>query len=518
MSHAAAKRVRVQLRTHPDYTPPRPHLRLIQGGPQPRTDDERLISRTAAADLEAVWVRQSRVDPNAFAQYAFGYDQAWFHEQWQQAMTDHPRVAIRTHRGSGKTEQGAIVRVIWELGRNPDLAIGIVCATDTNAVERVKVIKHHIERNPRVQRVFPWLRLEQDEGGKHRFTVVRRHIRKDASVEAIGIGSTPTGGRKDLIVGDDVCNARNSLHIPALRTQVRQSWNGDIVPLLLPGGRIWYLHTGWSPKDLSNDIITNPEYHVIRIVVGSRFEAPWPELWNSRLLYSRWREMGSIEFNRGYRDILSDLSAAIIRPEWLHYMDPAAVEADIEWVLSYDVCTGDDTTKDGSYFAGTIFAVIPSLRKILVFDSYRRRMSLPEQERQIVADWQQFGQSGTVVIESIGGYGGVPQHLREIAPAMKMFAIKKVTGSKTQRLEMTSPLFENGIVHFADRMEPTAVDPERGDLVSDILDFVNCKYKDQGDSLSLGLDHIRKVHRFLGAPMAQAGRPHWRVIGGPDMV
>ena len=52
--------------------------------------------------------------------------------------------------------------------------------------------------------------------------------------------------------------------------------------------------------------------------------------------------------------------------------------------------------------------------------------------------------------------------------------------------------------------------------MSDILDFVNCKYKDQGDSLSLGLDHIRKVHRFLGAPMAQASRPHWRVIGGKD--
>jgi predicted phage terminase large subunit-like protein len=201
--------------------------------------------------LHAAHVRLARTDFGAFMEYVFvddsgrGFSQQWFHDEWADGMDRHDRLLIICCRDTGKTTQ-VVGRAIWELGRNPDLRIKIVCASDGKAKERLFEIVQHIEQNPRVREVFPNLEpAERGSWSKHQIVVRRNAMHRDASVEALGIGSTATGGRADLLIADDVVDRRNALEMPAMREGIKQAWKSDWTNLLEPGGRIWYICTLW---------------------------------------------------------------------------------------------------------------------------------------------------------------------------------------------------------------------------------------------------------------------------------
>jgi len=251
-----------------------------------------------------------RACPNSFIEHVFTdprtkrpFRQADIHRQWHAHIDAHPRALILAPREHGKTDQLAVGRVLWALGRDPDVRVKLVCEDDGTARKRLVAIRAHIERNERLHQVFPNLRKHPDleDWGRIQFTVARRSMDKEPSVEAAGVMSSAVGGRADLLVFDDVVDLRNSIAQPSLREVVKETFYNVWLNLLVQDGRALYVATPWHADDLTAELRKSSGWGVLEHPIDESFTPVWPEAWSTERLEQRSREIGSLAFARGFR-------------------------------------------------------------------------------------------------------------------------------------------------------------------------------------------------------------------------
>jgi len=221
----------------------------------------------------------------------------------------------------GKTEQVVIARTLQFLGENHNNRVFIVCNADDNAAARVESISKYIEYDKDYHLVFPNVRPgNKTEWGRHKLMVQRQSLSKDGSVEAWGVTTSGTGSGCDFLIVDDPVDLRNAILNPALRPQVKDSFYNVWCSRLAPQGFKIYIATAWHNDDLTAELLKNPEWCFLIIKVSedfSHFECESPlkgkyniplwDQWPREKLISRFREIGSRAFNRGYRQCaLSD--------------------------------------------------------------------------------------------------------------------------------------------------------------------------------------------------------------------
>jgi len=202
--------------------------------------------------LEAVQAERARRDVNAFCEYVMRdprgrpWQQAAFHQQWQASLPEQgpARVLIVAPRESAKSSQMVVARILWELGRDPELRVKIICSSDDLAEKLLGEIARNILRNPRLRRVFP--RLRPDPAGpwtRDQLRLAGLGLSKDPSLEAHGVLSAGVGGRADLLIFDDVCDQRTAVLQPAMRDQIKRVFHETWWNLLGPEGRAVYVAT-----------------------------------------------------------------------------------------------------------------------------------------------------------------------------------------------------------------------------------------------------------------------------------
>ncbi len=353
--------------------------------------------------LTPLEVAQAREDVNAFIEYTQTDEQtgqrflqADIHRAWHAHIDQHTRALIIAPREHGKTDQLAIGRVLWELGKNPQLRIKIVCQDDDHAAQRLVAIEGQIERNPRVRQVFPGLRKHPslDNWSKHTATVDRRGEDKDPSVEALGVLSAGTGGRADLIIFDDVVDLRNAIQLPALREAVKTSINNVWLNLLTKNGRAVYVATPWHEDDATHEMEKKATWVCLKQPIPESLEPIWWEQWPRTRLIERQEEIGPRAFARGFfLRALSDEDTpfrnitACIRPDLsrLHIKD--------HWPRFTGVDLGHSKRKDqvrGSEKPYTIIFTIATdeRHKRWPMDVRRGHWSGPETAAQVVDVYQ----------------------------------------------------------------------------------------------------------------------------------
>jgi len=235
-------------------------------------------------------LRLSRKNPAIFSQYAFEEKNAPFHNDIQEKISEHKDILIEAPRGFGKTSQ-VIRRIIWELGRNPNLRIKYISQNDDKSSEKVSEMISHLLFNEKIKKVFPHLKFDR-EPSKHKFYLEREKISKDASVEAQGILSSAVGGRADILVFDDVCDLRNSVTQPSMRESVITAFQEVWTPILEPWGRRVYICTPWHLLDLTAFLKKQGVFEVVRYPCGGppNFHSIWPERMSSKQLEQRYLE------------------------------------------------------------------------------------------------------------------------------------------------------------------------------------------------------------------------------------
>lgn len=510
---------------HPSYKPPVYHL--------PRITKKNLVSYRSkieeidrlAALLDARIARARNEFPS-FMEYCFcdektgePFEQQWFHDEWSAAMDVENRLLIIAPRDHGKTTQ-IVGRVIWELGRNPNLRIKIVCASDGRAIERLFEIIQNVVYNERIHEVFPDLKpADVGEWSKHKIIVKRKARHRDASVEAIGITSTATGGRADLLIADDVVDRRNALSYPKLREQIKQAWKSDWTNLLEPDGRVWYICTLWHKDDLSHQLMVNKAYKVIKYAVPEDFGSLWPSKWGSAELIARHMEIGSVEFNRGFRNIAIDLETAIVKPEWFVFKnlreDPhfrkRLGDGKLIFINSYDTAGTPSGNKEQDYAAKCVIAIDAEEQHIYVIKAVHYRKTVRGQAVEVISDAKRFKPFRSIVEKA--SQAAVDEWVLEIAPWMLgiLETVKPTQASKAEKLLGITPLLEYGRITFDESLDPYKKNndewlPGGGSLYDELVDSPFGAHDDLADAFVQGVHAARRY--FLD----------WDAFGGENVI
>lgn len=177
--------------------------------------------------------------------------------------------------GHGKSSQTTRWRVVWELGRNPNLRVLIMSATTSLPEKMLAGIKGDITDNPFVAAVFPGLRPGHKKGqcdwSGSSIHVDRPDNLPDASITTAGLTSKILGSRFDLIVIDDLLNTDNTL-TPYMRKQVWQKVQSEVMsrrPPHLPS-RVWITGHVWTEDDGLAMACQQPGARVLRL--GARVQ------------------------------------------------------------------------------------------------------------------------------------------------------------------------------------------------------------------------------------------------------
>ena len=393
----------------------------------------------------AISVELARRDVNDFCEYAFRqadgrpWVQQPFHRQWQALLPVQgpARVLIGAPRESAKTTQLAQARVIWELGRNPNLRVKIVTSTDDLACDIVAAIGEQILRNPRIRQVFPRLRPASESlwprpgARSSRLVVARTTQEKDPSVSGHSILSTGTGGRADLIIFDDVVDLRNAISQPSLRDQVKRSFFEVWTNLLGPEGRAVYVATVWHEDDLTAELAGLGMHRPVPgwtiwwkpAIDEATGESLWPGKWSLEALAARKAEVGARVFSRQF--LLRPVSdEEALFPESVLRVclaqgrgwEPGRVEVPDEWGRFIGVDLASSLGAKASYTVAFVIAAGPDKRRIPL-EIVRKRQPFGETVKMIEELWQRH-HPAQLRVENNAFQEALLQHLRQRHPGI----------------------------------------------------------------------------------------------------
>ena len=394
---------------------------------------------------------------------------------------------------------------LWRIGRNPNIRIKLFSQNDARAKERLFELAANIENNEMFKLVFPDIKPKKGAWSNVRVVVERTATLKDATFEALGITTSATGGRADLVVLDDVCDLNNSVIYPTLRERIIQKFTGELIPMMDPGGQIISIATPYHVSDLNAVLKTNKEFTHLRHVVGNDADplAPlWPERWPREALQSLRVQQGPIEFDRAYRCIAFSSDMVPCKPEWIHFYnrellgDPRKMIC----VQAYDLALEQKTTAD--YFAWV--TVLYDMERGLAFvaDAGHDRMSFSSQGHKIIANYHRWNPD-RIVIEKVGLGGSLENYLEENSPIKLPLVPFKPKGDKYFRFTQQSPWLEDGKVTFHPNMDPVknVLSDEDGNLIKELLEFPVSRHDDLTDAFVMcmwSLEEFRNHEAELG--------------------
>ena len=114
---------------------------MTNSEPSPSTASRPSATTTLRRETIARTIRQARTDPVAFLRYLLLDPAApadplpQIHMDLQNHLSAHRLALVKLPRDHCKTTQ-VCLRVLWKLGRAPNLRIKIVCASESIAVDR----------------------------------------------------------------------------------------------------------------------------------------------------------------------------------------------------------------------------------------------------------------------------------------------------------------------------------------------------------------------------------------------
>ena len=349
-----------------------------------------------------------RKDPNVFTEYVLGYVQADIHKTIQEAFNNHERLVIMIPREHGKTSQ-VMSRIAWEIGKNPEIRIKVVSESTDLAESLVPPIEK-ILRSVRYRQVFPNVTL--GKASKTRLTAKRKGIFKDPTLEPLGILSSSTGKRADLIVADDPVGFKTVIAQPSMMGTVKKSFYSNIINFATRRSRIWYICTAWHENDLTHDYIKKPGVHTIVKAIPRSMESLWEDNWPKDRLEQRRGEIGDREFDRNFRNQPLSESDTLFKAK---DVDRMVVNSRFERDNSNYCVTAVDLAvslrKSADYTViFTVEADKNGNRRILDID--RGRWTAPETSRRVNSAYMKFN-SNIVIVENNAFQGAMIQWLAD---------------------------------------------------------------------------------------------------------
>jgi hypothetical protein len=217
------------------------------------------------------------------------------HEEMCTTAEREKYLVVEAHPESGKTNLLVIAHVLWSLGRNPNLRLGLLSAARDTAKKNLASIKKYIESSDALHEVFPDL-VPGSIWSTESIEVKRTNILKDPSIQTIGVHGQVQGARLDHVYADDVLDPENT-RTKALRDDTSK-WVRTAVLARCNG--MFFLTNSWHPEDFGVELRKERGFfHLCYPIFNPETGAcTWPEQWPAWRIEDRKNKIGSLEFTR----------------------------------------------------------------------------------------------------------------------------------------------------------------------------------------------------------------------------
>lgn len=339
-----------------------------------------------------------RSDPDEFCQYVGRNSltgerivQQQIHVEFQRLATEVPRLILMAHPDSGKSTQLTILRVLWELGRNPNLRIAIASKTQDNAAKFLKTARDYIEKSEELHAVFPSL-VKGSTWTDYRIEVYRTVYSRDPSIQAVGLESTLVGSRIDILVLDDILDDENT-GSPAERLKVLMRLRRAFFDRLSEKARVWFLTNAWHPDDAAHKLARGEEgqesrweLHRFPIYDEATGRPSWPDHWSEDRIEEKRGDTTPLEFARAFLCKARDDAAARFQKEWIDNClsrgEGKSYPRELEYVpRGWSIYTGVDlavSRKVGADYTVMFTIAVSPEEDREILEVLRKRMTGPE--------------------------------------------------------------------------------------------------------------------------------------------
>jgi hypothetical protein len=265
----------------------------------------------------------ARRDVNTFNEFVLkdeetgaDIEQARIHLEMQATYDREDFMIVLAHPESGKTQQFAVGRTLFELGNNPDLRTVFLNNGQDGAKKNLSATKKYLERSTELRAVFPHLR----PGGLWRedaITIERASLARDPSIYCLGFHGNILGARIDRAVVDDLLDYENTRSAPA-RADTSSWFRRTFMTRLTSGAKMVFLTNAWHEEDLAHELGEGGWVTLRYPVLDEAGNPTWPERWPlHRIRQVRKTQANELEFARMYMCEPRDPGAMSFRPEWL---------------------------------------------------------------------------------------------------------------------------------------------------------------------------------------------------------
>lgn len=436
-----------------------------------------------------------------------------FHLRLIDTATREKRGLILYPAAHGKTTLVSTLLPIWAVCRDPEIRIALILKNDTDATGVMRAIQFELLGNEQLIRDFGPFKSddERKSWALGRIDVAKRtKMDKSSNIAAFGSGArTAIGYRTDWTICDDIITDVNS-STPDQRLKIRE-WFNLGPETMSPHGRLTVIGTLFHPEDLYNDLMelrvptgenegklfykvqredaivaicgcghterdhaVDGEGHCTRCKCEVFFQkteqALWPEERPMLWLMERKASMGTLDFNKRYRNIAVDPSRMMFREEYIKggYIGktkyPGCLDASYRigeyednWkrVAGFDPAVG--VTRNRKFCAHLTLAegsCQEHEKCYWVVDLHRDQMTLPQQVKFIIERHQEYDLLKSIV-EANSAFAGVQQAVEdEMAERGIALNIQPHFTTRTNKpdpetgVERMAPWFENGQVHI----------------------------------------------------------------------
>lgn len=234
--------------------------------------------------------------------------------------------------GHGKTTIISTLLPIWALCKDPNQRIAIIAKNEVDAKGIMRSIHAELLGNEQLIRDFGQFFPPPDDKEKawsiERIDIAQRTVmRKEGSIQIYGSKGNVLGKRFDWVICDDVVTEKNSA-TPEQRGQMMEWFNLGVETMPEhPESRLTVVGTLFDPEDLYHSLrdLMLPEtqesiYKLQRedaVKDEEKHLTLWPERWTWERLMTQKVKMGTLDFNKRYRNIAVDKSRIVFLHEYL---------------------------------------------------------------------------------------------------------------------------------------------------------------------------------------------------------
>jgi len=389
-----------------------------------------------------------------------------------EAIYERTNTVILEPRGAAKTTWDNTILLSYLVGKYPDLRVGLMSNTATQAKDFSAAIKRTQESPAHVQ-IFgncrddsKWTDVEWLRAGS------RWRQSKDVTMYAQGVGGAIISKRFDIILADDILDDENT-GTPEAREKVDTWFWKTLKPCLAPDGVIIVIGTRWAEDDHYERLITPTadggkgwRHRIVQALTQDEhgeLQSYWPAIRPVAKLLEEREEMGTPLFSCAYQNDISGLLAGNVfhgpfshfeeLPEAHHYtlrmgVDLASSEREradftARVTTAEDICAQGTCDRRGSFY---------------VLSAYRDKRE--SHHAEFIRDgWLAYPEIALVRVEKVQFQSTLVQEVMEDYPEIPIEGVSADT-DKTTRARAVAAKYEAHKVYHHKALRGTAFETE----------------------------------------------------------